>query len=79
MKPTRNSNNMAEIKRGDDMTLIRQLDRQESYYESNPIEMAQLHHRLEGVSNNPYKLGTVECGEYINAFQKIIFKEELSV
>jgi hypothetical protein len=69
---------MAEINEGKCMTLIRKLDKQENYYESNPIGMAQLHHRLEGVSNNPYKLGTVECGEYINAFQKIMFREELS-
>ena len=58
------------------MTLTRELDREESLYQNNPCQLAVWHWSQNGESHNPYKLGSKECGEYISAFQKLMFKEE---
>ena len=59
--------------------LKRELDTYEKLYQTEPSQLAAWHWSQNGESHNPYKLGTVECGEYINAFQKLMFREEKSV
>lgn len=53
------------------MTLKRALNEAEELYIKNPRGMANMHWNDNAEQNNPYKLGTVECGEYIDEFHKL--------
>ena len=58
--------------------LKRELSKEEAYYQSNPRGMAMYHWSENGEDSNPYKLGSVECGEYIDEFHKLKFRYEVS-
>lgn len=52
------------------MNLKRKLLEHEEGFLHNPRGMAKMHYKDMAESINPYTLGSLECGEYIDEFQK---------
>jgi hypothetical protein len=57
---------------------MKELDKDEQLYKTNPRGLAQYHWMLNGESNNPYPRGSLESLDYTSAFQQLMFSEDLS-